>query len=100
MPRNTLVYWGGIIGIPGKGPNWSEPYDPNKTIGSIIETLKTHGLGEQNKRIEIFKFARGNMSKYDKNDMYWNHNTKLSEYFNLMGSGYDPRDIMLVYVVI
>jgi len=36
MAQNTLVYWIGIIGIPGKGPNWMEPYDSNRTVGEII----------------------------------------------------------------
>jgi hypothetical protein len=33
MISRTLVYWHGIIGVLGKGPNYSEPYDPNRTIG-------------------------------------------------------------------
>jgi len=39
MTQYTLVYWHGIIGIPGKGPNYSEPYNPNRTIGEIIQTM-------------------------------------------------------------
>jgi hypothetical protein len=35
MPE-IAVYWIGIIGIPGKGPNWIEPYNPHKTIGELI----------------------------------------------------------------
>uniref|UniRef100_A0A6C0H7K8 Uncharacterized protein n=1 Tax=viral metagenome TaxID=1070528 RepID=A0A6C0H7K8_9ZZZZ len=99
MAQNTLVYWYGIIGIPGKGPNWMEQYNPNKTIGEIIQTLTVNKLGERNKRIEIFKHAPGNMSKYDSNNMHWDHNTTLSEYLNIMGL-YDSKNIMLVYVVI
>ena len=33
MAQNILVYWHGIIGIPGKGPNYMEKFDPNTTIG-------------------------------------------------------------------
>ena len=35
------------FGIPGKGPNWVEPYDPNKTIGQVIQNITKHYLGEQ-----------------------------------------------------
>jgi len=83
---NILVYWIGIVGIAGKGPNWIEPYNPNKTIGEIISTMQKNGLGERNKRIEIFKFEKGNISKYDKNNPHWSHDTKLSDYVNIMGS--------------
>lgn len=99
MAQNTLVYWIGIIGIPGKGPNWMEPYDPNRTMGEIIQTLTVNKFGESNKRIEIFKHARGNMSRYDVNDMYWKHDTKLSEYLHNMGL-YDSQNIMLAFVVV
>lgn len=96
MVQHTLVYWHGIIGIPGKGPNWMEPYEPNKTIGQLIETMSKYNLGEQNKRIEIFKFKPGDMSKYDLHDLYWNHNTTLGEYRSIM----DPngKHVMLIYV--
>jgi len=36
MVKQTLVYWHGIIGIAGKGPNWSESYNPDRTIGNLI----------------------------------------------------------------
>jgi len=80
-----LVYWIGIIGIPGKGPNWIENYDPNRTIGDLIHTMKINKLGENNKRIEILKHEYGNLNKYDKNNPYWNHSTKLSEYVAYCG---------------
>lgn len=98
MSQNTLVYWHGIIGIPGKGPNWMEKYDPNRTIGELIHTMHAHKLGEQNKRIEIFKFRPGHLDKYDKNDLYWSHTTKLSEYLNIMGPY--GKDLFLVYHII
>ena len=68
--KQVLVYWIGIIGIPGKGPNWAENYNPNKTIGELIHTLKANGLGERNKRIEIFKHKYGDLNKADKEDLY------------------------------
>jgi hypothetical protein len=43
----TLVYWYGIIGIPGKGPHYIEPYDPNRTMTS-------NGSVERNKRVVIY----------------------------------------------
>ena len=98
MAQNTLVYWIGVLGIPGKGPAWIEKYDPNRNIGQIIQDMTACKLGERNKRIEIFKFARGNLSSYNKNDMYWKHNTMLSEYLRVMGP--DGKDVMLVYVIV
>ncbi len=48
---NLLVYWHGIIGIPGKGPHYMEPYDPNRTIGQVIQTMTTNGLVERLKTV-------------------------------------------------
>lgn len=76
----VLVYWIGIIGISGKGSNWIENYDFNRTIGELINTMMKNKLGENNKQIEIFKHEYGNLNKYDKTNPYWNHSTKLSEY--------------------
>jgi hypothetical protein len=59
----TLVYWHGILGIPGKGANWMEPYQPNKTIGELMQTLTANRCGENNKRIEIFKFQPGHLER-------------------------------------
>ena len=60
-----LVYWQGIVGVPGKGPNWSEPYDPNKTIGQVIQAMEQYNLaGGKNKRIEIFKYDKTNINKW------------------------------------
>ena len=98
MAQNILVYWIGIIGIAGKGPNWIESYDPNKTIGDLIRNMTNSYLGERNKRLEIFKFERGDLNKYDRNNPYWTHDTKLSDcltYYGLFG-----RDLMLVYVIV
>jgi hypothetical protein len=98
MPR-ILVYWIGIIGIPGKGPNHIEIYDSNKTIGELIQTMTNAGLGERNKCIEIFKFEYGNLNKYDRNNPYWEHNTKLLDYVSQMG-GFNGNDIELIYCII
>ena len=95
MNNKTLVYWHGIVGIPGKGPNWEEPYNPNRTIGELIKTMTDYKCGEQNKRIEILKYQRGNLSRYDKNNPWWPHSTTLAEYLNVMG---DTN--FLVYVII
>lgn len=89
------VYWHGVIGIPGKGPHWIGDYDPNMTIGQIIQKMEQGGCGERNKRIEIFKFEKGNMSKWDKQNPYWSHDTKLSDYVNIMGSGKDVHMVCL-----
>ena len=94
----TLVYWHGIIGIPGKGPHYMETYNPNRTIGEIIQTMTTNGLVERNKRVEIFKFQPGNLSKYNTADPYWGHETKLSDYVNKMGG--NGGDVMLVCLFI
>lgn len=96
---NLLVYWHGVIGIPGKGPHYMEPYDPNRTIGQVIQTMTTNGLVERNKRVEMFKFQPGNMNKYNKSDPYWAHDTKLSDYVNFMG-GNNWKNVDLVCVFI
>ena len=95
----TLVYWYGNIGIPGKGPHYMEPYDPNRTIGQVIQTMTKNGFVEKNKRVEMFKHQPGNMSKYDTNNPYWTHDTKLSEYVNFMRA-HNWKDIQLVCVFI
>lgn len=95
MSKQVLIYWRGIIGIPGKGPNWVEPYDPNMTIGQIIKILTIHGLGENNKRIEIFKHQYGSLDKYDKNNPYWSHSTTLAEYSRIMGG-----TEMMIYCIV
>lgn len=94
-----IVYWIGNLGIPGKGPNWIENYDPNRTIGDLIHTMKINKLGENNKRIEIFKHEYGNLNKYDKNNPYWNHSTKLSEYVAYCG-GLNGKYVQLTYCIV
>ena len=94
----TLVYWHGIIGIPGKGPHYMECYDPNRTIGQIIQTMTANEFVERNKRVEIFKHQPGNISKYNISNPYWSHDTKLSDYVNYMGEL--TKDIQLICVFI
>ena len=94
-----LVYWIGNLGIPGKGPNWIENYDPNRTINDLIHTMKINKLGENNKSIEIFKHEYGNLNKYDKNNPYWNHSTKLSEYVAYC-SGLNGKYVQLTYCIV
>lgn len=55
---NTLVYWYGIIGIPGKGPHYMETYEPNRTIGQIIQTMTANGLVE---KISVLKYLNSNL---------------------------------------
>ena len=93
-----LVFWIGIIGIPGKGANWVENYDPNRTIGELLHTMKNNKLGENNKRIEILKHKYGNL-KYDESDPYWNHSTKLSEYVAYYG-GIKGNYVQLIYCIV
>lgn len=77
---DTLVYWIGVIGIPGKGGgHYMEKYNPDRTIGQIIQTMTANGLVERNKRVEILKHQYGNINKYDMSAPYWHHNAKLSE---------------------
>ena len=94
-----IVYWYGIIGVPGKGPNWTEPYDPNKTIGQVIQNMTTGGCGERNKRIEILKFQPGNMSKFDQANPHWSHDTKMSDYVSYYG-GLSGKYVQLIYVIL
>jgi hypothetical protein len=91
MTQKILVYYAGIVNIAGKGPNWIEPYNPNKTLGEVIKTMKKHGFGN----IKIFKYEKKNINKFDKNNLYWSPDTKLSEYVYNMG--FYGNDVMLVY---
>jgi hypothetical protein len=90
------VYWMGIVGVPGKGPNWVEPYDPNKTIGQIIQNMKNNRLGNgKDPKIEILKYQRGDLGKKNLLDPYWSHETTMAEYVTAMGHG---SESFLVYV--
>jgi len=100
MSKRILVYWHGIVGIAGKGPAYIEAYDEKKTIGEVIQTMTKAGCGEKNKRIEIFKFEKGNMNKYDKNNPYWSHDTKLSDYLTIVGGWGKSNDLWLVYCIV
>jgi hypothetical protein len=97
----VLVYWHGIIGISGKGANWVENYDPNRTIGSIINDMSNpiYRLKESGKRIEMFKHYPRDLNKYNPNEPYWSHDTTLQEYVNAMG-GFSGNYIELVYVLV
>lgn len=96
MVRKTLVYWNGVIGIPGKGPNWVESYVPDKTIASLIQSLRDCGL-DQGQGIEIFKHEYGNLNKY-KNNPYWNHDAKMSDVVDYFGGFRGNEDLMLIYI--
>jgi hypothetical protein len=94
------IYYIGIIGIPGKGPNYRETYNPNKTIGDIIEILKNNGFGENNRKIVVLKPIPGTLDKFeDINNPYWSNETILSEYFNYYG-GVKGNDCMLIYALV
>ena len=80
MSNEVSVFWQGILGIPGKGAAHIEQYNPNRTIGEVIQTMKNNGIKDGNKRIEMLKFKHGNAGKWDVSDMWWKHSTKLSEY--------------------
>jgi len=56
-------------------------------------------IGERNKRIEILKFKPGDINKYDRNNPYWSHDTKLSDYVNQMG-GSNSNDIQLIFCLV
>lgn len=94
--KNVNVYWHGIIGIAGKGPNWSEIYDCNKTIEQVIQNMTACRLNER-KKIEILKF-KNRIDNYDKSDPFWPRNTKLSEV--LQHHGIYGQDLMLVYLLV
>jgi len=99
MALRTLVYWHGIVGIPGKGPNWSEPYQPHRTIGELIQTMISNQCGERNRRIEILKFPPGHIDRVNPQDPYWSHNVSLTDYVQAMGGPCGP-DVMLIYVTV
>lgn len=94
----TLVYWIGILGIAGKGPNWVEPYQGNRTIGELIQTMHAHGLKEAGKRVEIFKYTPRHLDRYNPADPYWSHTTTLQEYVNVYG--WFGCDVQVIYVLI
>jgi len=97
MAQNILVYWHGIVGIAGKGPNYMERYDPNRTIGELIQAMTTARLNER-KTIQIIKFKYGNVSAVNPSDPYWSHNTKLSEYLAVMGL--ENKNLFLIYTLV
>jgi hypothetical protein len=97
--KRILVYWIGIIGIPGKGPAYMENYDPNRTVRELIQSMINARIGEKNKRIEILKFKPGDINKYDKNNPYWSHDTKLSDYVNQM-NGTNCNDIQFIFCLV
>ncbi len=96
-----LVFWNGIVGIAGKGANWVEKYNPNRTIGELINDMSNpiYKLKGQGKRIEIFKHQYGNLSKLNPSDPYWSHSTTLQEYVNAMG-GLRGKYIEMIFVVV
>lgn len=97
MVKNILIYWIGIIGVAGKGPNWMEAYNPDTTFSQIIQRMENNNFSERNKKIKMLKF-KGDISKYDKNNPYWDDNTKLSEYLNYVGDY--GNDIMVIYCIV
>jgi hypothetical protein len=96
---NVLVYWMGIVGIPGKGPNYMAPYSPNETIGEVIEKMRGWNLGERNKRIEILKY-KGAIDKYDRNNPYWEHSATVLDYVNYHGGKNQGVDVFMVYCIV
>jgi len=94
----VLVYYFGIIGVPGKGPQLIDSYNPEKTIGDVIQNLK-NTLTERSKRVEILKFEKGNINRYDRNNPHWPHDTKLKDYVSHMG-GLNGGDVMLIFCLV
>lgn len=91
----VLVFWIGIIGMPGKGANWVENYNPNRTIGEICRAMESNRLGE-GKTVKILKHYKGSLN-YNANDPYWADNTKLSDYVNYYG-GLNGQYVEMIYV--
>lgn len=97
MAWNILVYWIGIIGVPGKGPAYVESYNSDRTIGDVIQAMMSYRLGD-GKQINILKFKPGDLSRVvDNNNPYWPHDTKLSEYVSFYG-GSPVNDVFMAYV--
>ncbi len=94
------IYWIGIIGIAGKGPNYREVYNPHKTIGDIIETLSNYGIRDNNTKIVVLKHKPRCLDKFeDINNPYWSNETTLKEYSNYYGDDIG-NDLMLIYALI
>lgn len=53
-----LVYWIGNIGIVGKGPNWMERYDPNRTIGDLIHINSNNNKKNECCNVTCARFDR------------------------------------------
>jgi len=125
MCRNTLVYWHESSHVPGKEPNWSElrwsepcwsepcwsepcwsepcwseSYNPNRTIGCLIEAMSkpAHGLCGSGERIEIIKYVQGDMNRIDPIDPFWAHDAKLSDCLRTMGG--HCSDVVLIYCLV
>jgi hypothetical protein len=59
--------------------------------------MTINGLVEKNKRVEIFKHY-GDMRKFDKLNPYWAHDTKLSDYVNIMGFTSNYIQLICVFI--
>ena len=94
MTSRFLIYWNGIIGIPGKGPNWIEPYSPHTTLKNIIDKMSAARLNDR-KRIKILKFY-GTSNLTNANPYYDDNTTMLeiSTYYN------NAKDIQLAYAIV
>lgn len=94
----VAVFWIGIIGVAGKGPNWMEDYDGEKTIGELTRKMEAAGLGSIGKRIRIIKHRPFSLD-YDEKDPYWAENTKLSSFSSYYG-GLRGQYLEMVYAIV
>ena len=92
MARNVLIYWVGILGIPGKGPNNIELYDGNKTLADIAAVLLKLRMNNK-KDINFPQIQNGKVHPTASYPL----NMKLSEYLALHPILIDNKDLMVVY---
>lgn len=52
------------------------------TIGEVVQLLKLTGCNERNKQIKIYKFAPGNLNKYNFTEPQCKEGVKLSKYIH------------------
>ena len=98
MPR-TLMYWIGILGLPGSGPSFMCDYDASMTLGKLAQlAAPTLLYSDPGKTIKFFKYVRGDVNKYNPADPYWSEDTTLQTYTSYYGGV--VADNWVIYVLL
>ncbi len=99
--QDTLVFHYSHIGVTESQPALQAVFDPNKTVGDLIRSVSSTGLG-YGKRIEMSMYDADRVGvKWSSNGPYWSHDTKLSECAKVSGCDNGSYSyLMMIYVTI